>query len=233
MCGRYVSPDEAAIERHFRLRPRDLRLFIRRFNVAPTMAIPIVVSDGEHWSLLSARWGYIPSWWKETQAPTRTHLARSEDLWTRPMWRTAIRRSRCLIPMEGWYEWQESRPPEQGATRPTKRKQPYFIHPTHGSIVAVAGLLDRWQTATGEELLSCAALSRASTDRLSFVHDRMPVVLDEEGSMAWLSAHTSMDEIRALMSTMTIELNYHAVSLRGNNTRNDDEELISAIGHAL
>lgn len=135
--------------------------------------------------------------------------------------------------MEGWYEWQESHTSKEGATRPTKRKQPYFIHPTHGSLVAVAGLCDRWQTASGEELLSCAVLSRASTEGLSFVHDRMPVVLDEEGSMAWLSAQTSMDEIRALMSRVNIELSYYAVSVRVNNTRNDDEELISAIGHAL
>ena len=118
MCGRYVSPDEAAIERMWRI-GRDspnpfagLTPFGRRYNVTPTTKVAVIQRDRdkEQLVLTEARWGLIPHWWKEKTLPRFTINSRSEEAQTKPMWRGPYRHWRCLIPAEGWYEW-PIRPP--------------------------------------------------------------------------------------------------------------------------
>jgi putative SOS response-associated peptidase YedK len=107
MCGRYVSPEQAAIEHEWPIGRANSNPFPRVFNVAPTTLVPILRLDREsdELELTAARWGLIPHWWKDNKLPAHTINARSEDAPTKPMWRTALRNWRCLIPAEGWYEW--------------------------------------------------------------------------------------------------------------------------------
>jgi putative SOS response-associated peptidase YedK len=128
MCGRYVSPDEAAIERLWNFTRGGGNPFSRNFNVAPTTQVPVLRSDGDSLELKGARWGLIPDWWKEAKLPVHTINARSEEAATKAMWRQPLRQARCLIPAEGWYEWQklERVDPESGEVR--QIKQPHLIY---------------------------------------------------------------------------------------------------------
>ena len=145
MCGRYVSPDDAAIERYFTIDRRSPNPLGERFNVAPTTLVPIVhlTSDGQS-ELCEARWGLIPSWWKQPEPPRLTFNARSEEAASKPMWRQPYRESRCLIPAEGWYEWQEAEAIDRSTGEVRKVKQPYFIHRESEPVFAFAGLVSWW-----------------------------------------------------------------------------------------
>src|SRR5690349_10305770 len=109
MCGRYVSPAEADLERYWGLTHRQATLFlagyIQSFNVAPTLRVPIVfLEDGERVGK-PARWGLIPFWWSKPKPPPFTFNTRIEEAATKPMWREPLKESRCLVPALGWYEW--------------------------------------------------------------------------------------------------------------------------------
>ena len=234
MCGRYVSPDDAAIERHFHFGRRDQQVFVRRFNVAPSTTVPIIVSDQDgRLELVAARWGFVPHWWKEAKPPNHTFLARSEEASSKPMWRAALRRTRCLVPVEGWYEWKEMEVVDRETGEVLSRKQPFFIFATQSSLVTIAGLYSVVENEAGDRLMSCAVLSKAASGPLAAVHHRMPVVLGAESSSAWLSPTLDHAMIESSISNSETEFSYRAVSTRVNSTRNDDERLVEAPPNAL
>src|ERR1700682_1164850 len=103
MCGRYVSPDTAAIERAWHIGASNSNPFPRRFNVAPTMPVQVIRGhrDFGHPQLVEARWGFIPGWWKQPKPPGHCFNARSEEAASNPMWKYSFRNARCLIPAEG------------------------------------------------------------------------------------------------------------------------------------
>ena len=107
MCGRYVSPEEAAIERFWNLSHTQRENPLgRRFNVSPASIVPmLLLGETGALELVGARWGLIPFWWKEAKPPRLTFNARSEEAATKPMWRHPAAKSRCLVPALGWYEW--------------------------------------------------------------------------------------------------------------------------------
>lgn len=171
MCGRYVAPETAAIERQWRLAPSGAA-FERRFNVAPTADVPILRKDREgHLVLAPARWGLVPHWWSQARPPRFNHNARLEEAATKPMWRDALQRWRCLMPAVGWYEWRES------------DKQPYYFARADGRLAALAGLL-----AYKDGQLTCAVLSTEAAGPLAGVHHRMPVAIDPGAEDDWLAA---------------------------------------------
>src|SRR5258705_984343 len=128
MCGRFVSPEEVTMERYWH-RGRRNNPFARRFNVFPTDTIHFLrlPSSSDELELAAGRWGLVPHWWKEAKPPKTTFNARLEEAAGKPMWRDAWARSRCLIPAEGWYEWQG---PPRGAPGPggsrEGKKAPFF-----------------------------------------------------------------------------------------------------------
>src|SRR5436190_1894572 len=157
MCGRYVSPEEAAIESFWKLSEAQKRNpFAGMFNVAPTMQIPMLRARESGLDLVMARWGLIPFWWKNAKPPTSTFNARSEEAATKPMWRGPVSKSRCLVPALGWYEWKEVNP-TTGEIR--KVKQPYFIRLRGGQPFAFVGLMAR-RKVEGEEKTSCSILTQ-------------------------------------------------------------------------
>src|SRR4051812_30867761 len=98
MCGRYVSPDQAAIERQWRIVRAGVLPFPIRFNVAPTAVVPILFNAEEGLELAAARWGFVPQWWSQPKPPRFSHNARIEEAAGKPMWRDAMREARCLVP---------------------------------------------------------------------------------------------------------------------------------------
>ena len=231
MCGRYVSPDQAAIERVWHLGRHNSNPFIRRFNVQPTSIVPMLRLDPESGEreVMTGRWGLVPRWWKDAKPPQSCFNARLEEAAAKPMWRDAMRRARCLIPAEGWYEWQARARPGTAQSY----KQPYFIHRRDAALFAFAGLMSAWRSADGGELLlSCAILTTSSSEDLAQVHSRMPVVLPDEMHAAWLdpALNDGAKAAELCRSTAPIqELEHYPVSTAVNIGSAEGEALIEKI----
>jgi putative SOS response-associated peptidase YedK len=175
MCGRYVSPDVRALEREWEIIHRSPGLDGRweegLYNAAPTRALPVVrMEDGKSF-VQPMRWGFTPQWWKEDKLPTHTTNARIETVVTKPMWRSALRHSRALIPARGYYEWDQASQP----------KQPYFIRLPDEPLTCFAGLWSSWR-----DMVSFTILVGPAAAHLAHIHDRMPLTLPRSAWGPWL-----------------------------------------------
>ena len=215
MCGRYDSPDQASIERAWQIHRSSGLDFPRRFNVQPTTEVPMLWLDAGELALVAARWGLIPHWWKQDKPPNFTINARLEEAAGKPMWRDPMRRSRCLLPAEGWYEWQEL----------AGGKQPHHIRRADGGLFCFAGLMSEWN---GQ--LSCAILTKAAEGPVAEVHDRMPVVLPDEAHAGWLDPALKDASAYARENALLREFTHDPVSKRVNNARNEGADLIEPAG---
>jgi putative SOS response-associated peptidase YedK len=214
MCGRYVSPDQASIERAWQIRRDSGLSFPRRFNVQPTTAVPLLFLDDGELALTGARWGLVPHWWKQEKPPTFTINARLEEAAGKPMWRDPMRRTRCLLPAEGWYEWRAL----------AGGKQPHYLRRSDGRPFCFAGLMSTWN-----EQLSCAILTKAAEGPAAEIHDRMPVVLPDEAHAGWLDAELKDAAEYARVHALAREFMLYAVSKRVNNARNEGADLIEPL----
>ncbi len=235
MCGRYVSPEEAEIERFWHIGRSSPNPFARRFNVAPTQPIPILRLDrstGEI-EVVKARWGLIPNWWKDTKPPRTSHNARSEEAAAKPMWKGPLGRSRCLIPAVGWYEWKtvEQADPVTGEIKPVK--QPHFFHLPDDQLFSFAGIMAMWKAPDADApQLSAALFTQDAIGPSAEVHERMPIILTPEMEKVWLDQDiTDPGEIMALARrNAVIEVMHRPVSSRVNAAREDEEGLTKKVG---
>lgn len=214
MCGRYVSPGQASIERAWQIRRSSGLDFPRRFNVQPTTDVPLLRLDHGELQLAAARWGLIPHWWKQEKPPTFTINARLEEAAGKPMWRDPMRRSRCLLPAEGWYEWQAL----------AGGKQPFLIRRSDGNPFCFAGLMSVWK-----DQLSCAILTKAAEGPVAGVHERMPVVLPDLAHEGWLDPGLEDATAFAHAHALVREFIHYPVSKRVNNARNEGPELLEPL----
>lgn len=231
MCGRYVSPDQAAIERAWHIGRNNSNPFGRRFNVQPTTQVPILRHDADsgELKLTQARWGLIPHWWKNARPPKLTINARSEEAATKPLWRHPMRYARCLLPAEGWYEWQvvERVNPATGEVK--RVKQPHFIYRRDGRPFCFAGLMSQWSPPRQDSpILSCSILTKSASHSLSAVHDRMPVVLPDEAHAAWLDPGlTAAGKVVEIIRDCAVaDFEHYPVSTRVNSGKIDDADLV-------
>jgi len=234
------KPDEAAIEREWRVGRRDSNPFPRRFNVSPTMEVPLLRMSGRsrEIELRTGRWGLIPHWWKEAKSPKSSFNARLEEAASKPMWRDAFRRAGCLVPAEGWYEWVRGERTNQVTGEVTTFKQPYFIRRRDRRLFCFAGLLSWWKPAGSDDLqLSCsiltaAAAAAAAAEALSGVHDRMPLVLRDDAHGTWLDPeYCDPENVLDLIRTYAVltELEHYPVRTLVNNSSAEGPELVEAI----
>lgn len=190
MCGRYLldTPVNDLVE-HFDVDVPTFDDWPKRYNLAPTQSAPAILRGeaGERRMGL-LRWGLIPSWAKDRSIGNRMINARSETAASKPAFRVAFSRRRCLIPMSGFYEWRKG---ESGKT-------PFLIAPPDGRLFGVAGLWERWEDPEGEPVHSFTILTTAASRWMSTLHDRMPAVLDAAAARRWLDPEadrTSLEEI--------------------------------------
>ncbi len=225
MCGRFVSREQAAIEREYNIRVR--QPFERVYNAAPTMELPVMRSpsadsgaEGAR-EVLAMRWGLVPSWWSQPTPPTSTINARSEEAAGKPMWRQAVRSARALVPALGWYEWQV-----EGSA-----KQPYFIHAAGMQGVCFAGLWSTHRNSEGQEQLSFAILTRGASTQLMPVHKRMPVVLSPDLFEEWLAPWKSENSahLASFVARSLEQFEYYPVSRYVNAPRNQGERCIERV----
>ncbi|MHB8340602.1 MAG: SOS response-associated peptidase [Mycobacteriales bacterium] len=222
MCGRYAAAKTvpelldrfaAADATEGRVRPR--------YNVAPTQPVPAVVEEDGARLLVVLRWGLIPSWARDRGVGSRMINARAETLAERPAFRSALRRRRCLLPADGFYEW--GPPPTPGG-----RRQPYYLHPADGDVLALAGLHEVWRdTTSGELVRTCTVVTTAAADDVGLVHDRAPLVVPPVQWAAWLDPATPdpVELVGRLAPAVPGLLAVHPVSFLVNNVRHDGPEL--------
>lgn len=221
MCGRYslTSPLEA-VRRLFdvtgggNLAPR--------FNIAPTQGAAVVRLDpaapsGRALDLLI--WGLVPSWAKEAAIGSRLINARAETVAEKPSFRAAFGRRRCLVPADGFYEWQGR----------AGQRRPHHLTLPGSTLFAIAGLYERWLGPGGEVVDSFTLLTRPARGAVAALHDRMPVIVDPEGYAAWLerAASDPATLLAALPQERGEELLARPVSARVNDVHNDDLDCLA------
>jgi putative SOS response-associated peptidase YedK len=217
MCGRYTfTSAPEAIRRLFRYLEQPN--FPPRFNIAPTQPVAIVrMVDGiRHFAL--ARWGLLPSWVKDPKTFALLINARGETVIEKPAFRAAMKRRRCLIPADGFYEWKAI-----GA-----RKQPYCIRAKSGEPFAFAGLWEIWTGPNGEELETATIVTTKANRTLAAIHDRMPVIVPPAAFDLWLaSANVDPTTASALIAPAPENLlEAYPVSTDVNRTANDNPKLV-------
>lgn len=228
MCGRYVSPEQAEIERAWAIGRRNSPPFVRRYNTTPDAPVPIIRGeDGGTLVLDAARWGFVPAWWKDAQPPRNTINARIETAAEKPMWRNAFRAARCVLPAVGWYEWSQASAGTQKGGKPAP-KQPWFFAAPEGGLLALAGLWSARVDADGETVLTVAILTRPAEGSSADIHARMPVVLPAATQAHWLdpSAHDAHGLASALAEQSRTDIAMRPVRRLVNNPRNEGAELI-------
>jgi putative SOS response-associated peptidase YedK len=223
MCGRFALSDTQQLSLRFEVAPGDERSLIPRYNVAPTQIIPVIVEAPSGRALHMMRWGFKPSWKNESRSAPDPINARAETLLERPMFRPALAKRRCLIPANGFYEWQA----ESGA----KTKQPYFIRLREAPLFAFAGLYTVGRDDQGDSLESCAIITTEANNLMAPIHNRMPAILELEAESAWLDPE--LDEPEAVMPLLRPyragEMVAYAVSTRVSSARNDGPDLIEPL----
>jgi putative SOS response-associated peptidase YedK len=228
MCGRYVSPDEADLERLWHIGRHNNNPFSRHYNVAPTVQVPIIYPGDDGLELSPARWGLVPFWWAQPKLPPFTFNARVEEAASKPMWRNAVKAARCLIPAIGWYEWKplEVTDPVTGEIKTAK--QPYFLHLAGKPAFAFAGLMSRYKNGD-ETILTAAIVTREAEGPAAEVHMRMPLILPASAESAWLDREM-VDGKKALEDAQTVavkDVEFYSVSSRVSSSKNAGEDLIA------
>ena len=166
------------------------------------------------------RWGLVPFWAKDPAVGNRMINARAETVAEKPSYRQALRRRRCLIPADGFYEWQKA----------TQGKQPWFISGSGGALLAFAGLWEEWRDADDTLLRTCTIITTVANEFMTELHQRMPVIVSSDQHETWLNTEaSSVDLERVLAAGSEIELQAWPVSRKVNNPINDQPELIEAV----
>ena len=224
MCGRYTQTSSWSELVHlYRITERATPLNLRpRYNIVPTQDVAVVraAPDGGGRALTRMRWGLVPSWAKDMGVGARLINARAETVAEKPSFREAYRRRRCLIPADGFYEWQK---------RPGGVKQPYRITLRDERPFAFAGLWERWEKASdGQRVQSCAIITTEASDLLRPIHGRMPVILAAADQDAWLDVD-GYDGARAATLLRPFPSDAMATSPVGayvNSVANDDPKCL-------
>ncbi len=233
MCGRYASTKSVVdVVEEFRALDATAGAAPERdFNVAPTKPVLAVLTrhrrdaDGTpdpgrtERSVRVLRWGLVPSWAKDPSVGSRMINARAETAAEKPAFRKALASRRCLLPADGWYEW----------NRADGSKQPYFVTGTDGASLAMAGVWEFWRApGGGESLVSAAVLTTASVGPLAEIHHRMPLLLPPDAWAAWLDPDAApLDGVLDPPSELLVAgLELRPVSTRVNNVRNQGPELM-------
>ncbi len=226
MCGRFAlhrSPEQLAA--HFGL--DEAPPLADRYNIAPTQPVAIVRlaqnSMDREWALV--HWGLIPSWAKDLSLGARMINARAETVAEKPSFRAALKRRRCLVPADGFYEWK----PEG------RSKQPFYIRMKNEEPFAFAGLWEIWTSPDGGELQSCTVITTEPNELMTNIHDRMPVILAADDYAEWLGNGKDADarevgKLRHLLRPFDAKLmEAYPVSTQVNSPQNEGAACIKPV----
>ncbi|MGH3359253.1 MAG: SOS response-associated peptidase [Nocardioidaceae bacterium] len=244
MCGRYAnSRSSADIAAEFEIKseyaPSEV---IADYNVAPTKEVPAVVARRPRGDtsadpvrqLRILRWGLVPGWAKDPKIGNRMINARMETVAEKPSFRRAFAARRALLPADGYYEWYAT---DQRTAKGKPVKQPFFIRPRDGGVLAMAGLYEIWRDPTRDDSdhdafrWTCTVLTTTAEDDVGHIHDRMPLLVEPERYAAWLDPESSdPDDLRGLLVPAAPgRLEAYPVSTEVNNVRNNGPDLLAPL----
>ena len=246
MCGRYAasrSPDDLVEEFEAVVRPEET--LEPDYNVAPTKKVYAVMDrrprgepEGDvRREIAVVRWGLVPSWAKDPSIGSRMINARMESVAEKPAFKRAFAKRRCLLPADGYYEWYT---PEDGPRGKNGKplKQPFFIHPADGGILAMAGLYELWRDPTRPDgdprawLMTVTVLTTTAEDSVGVIHDRMPLLVERERWDDWLDPTldgTHRDLSKLLVPAAPGRLDAYPVSTAVNAVANNGPELLEPL----
>jgi putative SOS response-associated peptidase YedK len=248
MCGRFVSASSPALlAERFAVDEVTFDDDEPHYNVAPRAIVPVVRERGgehPHRALSGLRWGLVPSWAKDPAVGDRQINARAETLTTKPAFKRAFERRRCIVPADGFYEWQAVTAPG-GKPSGKARKQPYFVHRRDGEPMAFAGLWEVWKAPEGfapidgmdDEgwLRTCLIVTTRANDSLAPIHDRMPVLLPGSAWDRWLDRDEQ--DVAALEALLVPApdawLEVYPVGTLVSDARNEGPELVRPVDPAV
>jgi putative SOS response-associated peptidase YedK len=247
MCGRYAAsrhPDDLVEEFEVVVRPETV--LEPDYNVAPTKDVYAVIDrlprhatrdDAVRRELTVLRWGLVPSWAKDPSIGSRLINARMETVAEKPAFRKAFAARRCLLPADGYYEWYSPSVAPTGA-RGRPLKQPFFIHPADGGVLAMAGLYDFWRDPTRPDddvhawLVTATILTTTAEDALGVIHDRMPLLVERDHWSNWLDPTldgSTRDLTELLVPAAPGRLDAYPVSTQVNAVRNNGAQLLDPL----
>jgi putative SOS response-associated peptidase YedK len=223
MCGRFVQSSEPeTYASAFHVDRTVTERLPASYNVAPTDRVYAVAQHEGERLLGSFTWGLIPFWAKDRKIAARNINARSETVATKPAFRDSFVTRRCLIPADGFYEWQQK----------PKGKLPHYIYSPDGAPLGLAGLWASWRDrATGDRVRSCTIITTSPSERIAELHDRMPVVLPESVWDTWLAeGDVDAGELQALLKPAAEDrLTFHPVSTLVNKVANNLPECVAPL----
>ncbi|ESA36318.1 hypothetical protein N836_07465 [Leptolyngbya sp. Heron Island J] len=217
MCGRYTQTHSGAdLAAAFQLTTEPAPP--PRYNIAPSQPISAIIAGREYRIF---QWGLVPSWAKDYKIGYRLINARSETAAEKPSFRAAFKRRRCLIPADGFYEWQR--------TASNKKKQPFYIHLRERPVFAFAGLWEQWEGGDGSYLETCTILTTEPNELMEPIHNRMPVIIPKTEYDRWLTA--APRQVQGLMRPYDAdEMEAYPVSTLVNSPRNESADCIVPLG---
>lgn len=225
MCGRFARYSLLReLARHFDAQPASFDM-PPSYNVAPSQEIAVIVHHEDARHIKKRHWGLVPFWARDTSVGTRMINARMETLSSKPAFKAALRHRRCLIPANGFYEWQGG----------AGRKQPYYLCLPSGEPFAFAGLYEVWEDkeapAGAGPYKSCTIITTGASDSVKDIHHRMPLILEPEAYDAWLDPENKEPgRLEELLRTRCLkELKNHPVSTRVNRVENNSRECLEPL----
>ena len=218
MCGRFTlkTPERIKFDALNTYDPDDL---VPRYNIAPSQNVLTILERNSEREATFLRWGLIPFWSKE---PKGFINARAETVETKPAFNESFQRRRCLIPADGFYEWE----------RNGKVTQPYYFQMKDQSPFTFAGIWDRWKSEGGW-ITSCAIVTTIANELLAQIHHRMPVIVSPESYDLWLSDDPRMPVKDLLAPFPAAEMMSHTVSHDVNDVKVDDDHLVEPVDSTI
>jgi len=227
MCGRIVATQPTGVlAEYFAVDEVRVEAPEPNWNVAPTDPVPVVVVRNEHRLLGQMRWGLIPSWSADARGAARLINARAESVSSKPAFRNAFARRRCLIPADGFYEWQR---------HPDVKTKPWYIHRADGAPMPLAGVWEEWRDPATDELVrTCAVITTKANEWMAPIHDRIPVIIEADRWGDWLDPQLDdPNEVSQLLVAADPRLlDRHRVSDQVNSVRNNGAELLDPLADA-
>lgn len=218
MCGRFaLTATEDELIKHFSL-VQGFNM-VPRYNIAPSQWIPVIKDLPSH--LGFAQWGFIPAWAKSTpdKKPMAHINARSETVQSKPTFKQAFKKRRCLVPASGYYEWKTVK----------GKKQPYYISVPSQPILAFMALWEIWSDDDNDRLETCTLITAQANDQLSRVHERMPLICLPEHYAAWLNTKTKSDQLDSLLQPTSLDYSIYPVSTKVNSPKFDEASCLKSL----
>jgi putative SOS response-associated peptidase YedK len=220
MCGRFTltERDRSLLARRLGVPADALGDFVPRYNIAPTQDYFVFVMVYESRTIVPAKWGLVPQGSKDASHAAQFINARSETAASRPPFRDAFKRRRCVVPADGFYEW----------TGPRSARRPLWIHRRDGQLLLFAGLYEEWTPAGGNALTTFTIMTCAANSMMAAVHDRMPVILTDRDADDWMNLR---DADPLMLKRMLIPAAEEVLEMRPasplvNSVRNEGPELL-------